>query len=291
MAAPGDFAPTSLSMDDMQVRPVWSILSTGFSGNGKTIFSCGKEFRPVYVFMCEGRLESVKTYYNRLDGHTRDIHFNDYTIDGGFFPLDQKMDSIVARPEYKTVVVSSLTSFIRIVLKHLQKSNKKDDQGNMKGARMKGGIQVNSMEDYLFEDSVLINDLIAFFQTLKSQGINVILEAHVTPYEVKIGEQPNQTVKTVYDILTKGKKAPAELPSWFNEVWVFEKKVEGWEGKDERYIINTKGSEIYNCKTSFGIQSFDWTNTDASELLMTQLSPELAATPRTDPNAPKRASW
>lgn len=287
----GEFAPASLSAEDALVRPVWSILSTGFTGCGKTIFSCGKEFRPVYVFMCEGRLESVLTYYRKLDGNAKGIYYNDYTIDGGFFPLDQKMDAILARPEYKTIVVSSLTSFIRIVLKHLQKSNKKDDAGNMKGARMKGGIQVNSMEDYLFEDSVLINDLIAFFQTLKSNGVNVILEAHITPYEVKIGEQPNQTVKTVYDILTKGKKAPAELPSWFNEVWLFEKKVEGWEGKDEKYIINTKGSETNSCKTSFDIPSFEWTGIDPSIKLMSFVSPEIKANPTVDPSKPKMVAW
>src|SRR5678816_2436463 len=101
-------APTSLDADTALVRPVWSILAKGFTGTGKTIASCGKEFRPVYVFMCEGRLESVLTYYRKLDGNVKGIHYNDYTMESGFYPLNQKMDAIIARPEYRTVVVLSL---------------------------------------------------------------------------------------------------------------------------------------------------------------------------------------
>jgi hypothetical protein len=290
-----DFAPDSIKAEDALVRPVWSCLFKGLTGAGKSIAACGKEFRPVYVFNCEGRFESVLSYYRKLDGHVKDIEFNNFTLDGGFFSMDKKMDQIAARPVYKTVVMSSLTSFIRLVMLHLIKSVPVKSDGGMKGIKMKGGIRVNILEDYNFEDAAIINELIGFFQNLKDQGTNVILEAHITPYEVKtINEQNGEKdLQTVFEILTKGKKAPAEIPSWFNEVWLFEKVVAGWDSTkgSADYRINTLGTPTDRCKTSFGIEPFSWTNTDPTIHLMEAISTELRDTPRIDPNAPARVAW
>src|SRR3990167_3498755 len=193
------------SAQDTLIRPVWSILSKGRTGTGKSILSCGKEFRPVYVFNLEGRFESVINYYQKLDGNVKDLFFNDYSMNSGFYPLDQKMDAIIARPEYKTVVVASLTSYIHIVLKHLMASTVPKDGG--KNLRKKGGIQVNILEDYNFEDAAIIFELCNFLQALKEMGVNVILEAHISPYEIKaINEDTGQKEETtIMQILTKGK--------------------------------------------------------------------------------------
>jgi len=294
------FAPESISAESALVSPVWSILSKGLTGSGKTIFSNGKEFRPCYNFMFEGRFESVLSYYKKRDGHVKDIYYNNFPLgdSSAFFKFDKKMDAIVARPEYKTIVVSSLTSFIRLVLLHLQRSSQgKREEGTnkMKGVRMKGGIQANILEDYNFEDSAIF-DLIGFFQTCKDMGMNVILEAHITPYDIKyIDEDTGQKeTSTVMEVLTKGKKAPAEIPSWFNEVWLFQKVVQGaWDttNAQAKYIINTQGDAVNSCKTSFSIPSFEWTNTDPTIQLMKFLNPDIANAPRVDPNKPQTASW
>lgn len=293
----GEYAPKSQSAEESMVRPVWSILNKGFTGTGKTILSCGKEFRPVYVFDMEGRFESVISYYKKLDGHVKDIYYNHFPLTEGFFKVDQKMDAIAARPEYKTIVLASLTSFIRNVMFHLKKTSieRTSQDGKTKGVRKKGGIQANILEDFNFEDAALIDELIGFFQLMKSQGVNVIMEAHITPYEVKsIDEESGQKdLTTVYDILTKGKKAPAELPGWFNEVWLMEKRVSSWGEADTKakYWVNPVGNATNSCKTSFGIKPFEWTNKDASEMLVQQLSSDVRATPRIDPSAPKVATW
>lgn len=293
----GQYAPESISAEELILRPKWSILSKGVTGSGKTIFSTGKEFRPVYVFDFEGRFDSVLRYYKRLDNSVKDIFTNHFPIDdsSSFFKADQKMDAIAARPEYKTIVISSLTSFIRLVLVHLQRSSiKKEEGGKTRGVKMKGGIQVNILEDYNYEDSAIINSLIGFLQVMFSQGVNVILEAHITPYEIKsIDEQSGEKdLTTVMEILTKGKKAPAEVPAWFNEVWLFEKRVLGnWDQQTIKYVVNTEGNNVNACKSSAFIKPFDWTNKDGSVLLHAQLSDEVKATPRVDPNASKRVSW
>lgn len=281
------------SAEDMLLRPVWSILSKGRTGTGKSILSCGKEFRPTYFFNLEGRFESVIKYYKALDGHVKDLHYNDYSMGSGFYPLDKKMDSIIARPEYKTVVVASLTSYIHIILRHLMASTTPNAQG--RNIRKKGGIQVNILEDYNFEDAAIIFELCAFLQTLKEMGVNVILEAHISPYEIKtINEETGQREEqTIMQVLTKGKKAPAQISGYFNEVWLFEKYFEGdWDkGKKARYRVNTQGSQVDECKSSFDIPTFEWTGKDGTEILMQHLSGEIKENPRVDPNAPKRVSW
>jgi hypothetical protein len=294
-----DLAPESKSADDAVVRPIWSILAKGMTGTGKTIASCGKEFRPVYVFDFEGRFDSVISYYKKLDGNVKDVYYNHYPLGdrGSFSKMDAKMDAIAARPEYKTVVASSLTSFIRLVLVHLIRSVPDRDQDGKKsrGIKTKGGIRVNILEDFNYEDSAIINQLIGFFQELKDQGTNTILEAHITPYDIKsIDEDSGQKESTtIYEILTKGKKAPAEIPSWFNEVWLFEKKITGWDATNaqQQYIINTAGNSTNSCKTSFGIPSFDWTGLDPTIHLAKQLDPSIRDAPRIDPDAAKKVSW
>lgn len=292
MPDPSDLAPETKKIGDLVVSPVWTILAKGFSGTGKTVFGCGKEFRPVYVFDFEGRMESVATFYK---ADLKDIYYNHFPLTEGFYKIDKKMDAIVARPEFKTVIASSLTSFIRNVLVHLKRTSveRAGEGGRTKGVRKKGGIQANILEDFNFEDAAIIDELIGFFQILKSQGVNVILEAHITPYEIKtINEDTgDRDLQTIMEILTKGKKAPAEVPGWFNEVWLFEKVTgQQWDSAPT-YRINTKGNAASSCKTSFNIPSFDWTGKDGSIELMKHLSGDIKDNPRVDPSLPKVKSW
>jgi hypothetical protein len=276
------------------IRPVWSILMKGRTGTGKSLLAGGKEFRPTYFFDLEGRIESVINYYRRLDGHVKGISFDSFHMNSGFYPLAKRFEELTARPQYKTVVVGSLTSYIHIILNHLIAAKGGNDSGGRAKGKKVGGIAVNVLEDFSAEDSAIINTLMAFLQELKNQGVNIILEAHISPYEVTtITEDKQREVQTIFQILTKGKKAPAQIPSYFNEVWLFEKEFEagiGSTGKP-KYKVNTVGSSSDECKTSFGIESFDWTGRDASEILMGQLSGELRDTPRIDPNAPKKISF
>jgi hypothetical protein len=94
-------------------------------------------------------------------------------------------------------------------------------------------------------------------------------------------------------ILTKGKKAPAQIPGYFNEVYLFEKRFEGIQAGASKahYYVNTTGSQVDECKTSMGVSSFDWTGKDFSEELYKQLTQEIKDTPRVDPNAPKRVAF
>lgn len=277
-----------IKAEDSLIRPVTSFLFKGHNGTGKTIAACSQKFRPVYIFNCEGRFESVLGYYK---GNLKDIEYDNFPIGSGYFGLDQRFESLIRSCPYQTVVVSSLTSFIYLVLNHLIKDafGKKTAKGFDAGKRI-GGIPVNELQDFNAEDSAIINDLIAGFQQLKAQGVTVILEAHITPFEITSLEEGKRVSQTINQILTKGKKAPASVPGFFNEIYLFEKQYQGF-GQAPKYFCNTVGDSSNDCKSSWNIESFEWTKKDFSEILFGQLSNEIKNTERVDPNAPKVVSF
>lgn len=285
--------------EDAVLRPCTSFLFKGHNGTGKTIAATGEEFRPVYVFNCEGRIESVLTYHKKYN-NLKDIEFDNFPIGSGYYGIDKRMDELIRSCPYKTVVMSSLTSFIYLILEHLirDKFGKKTAKGFDAGKKV-GGIPVNELQDFNAEDSAIINDLIAAFQQLKdNQGVTCILEAHITPYEITSLEEGQRSTYTVNNILTKGKKAPASVPGFFNEIYLFHKEYKGvGEGlKSTRYLVNTVGTSTDDCKTSWGIEPFDWTGKDFSVELFNQLrgnveGNKIINAPRVDPNAPKMVSF
>lgn len=277
----------------MILRPILSLLAKGRSGVGKTIASCGKEFRPTYVFDFDGRFASVINFYKKLDGHVKDIETDFFPMTTGFYTVDQKFDELIRFNSYKTIVIASLTNYINLVLKHLidDKKGKKRQSGAEMGKQI-AGIRVNELEDYLAEDAAITYELAAFLQDMYNRGTNVILEAHITPYEITTidPDTRGRENQTINQVLTKGKKAPAQLPTYFNEAYIFEKEFVGF-GKEAKHKVNPNGSAVdIDCKTSMGIKPFDWTGKDFSIELWSQLDDSLKSTSRTDPNAPKRVS-
>ncbi len=256
-----------MKLDDLNFSTLaWSILSRGFTGSGKTIASCGKEFRPIYVFDLDQRMASVAKYYRDLDGHTKGIEYDTFVMGSNFIELDRKMDSLLASCPYKTIAFASLTAYIHIVLSHLL--NHKTGGGHKNIAN----IKVNEIEDYNAEDAALIFELIANLMTWKKKGINVILEAHLTNIEHK-DLQGNITHKI--DTLTKGKKAPAAIPGYFDESWLFTKDttmvVEAGKALTmNKYIMKPTGTNLIDGKTSRGVKQIDWTGKDFSVELMKQ---------------------
>lgn len=280
--------------NDVITNAVLSMLFKGKTGTGKSIAGCGKEFRPVYVLDFEDRMRSVINYYKRLDGHCKDVEYDTFPMEGGFFKIDSRMDSLIASCPYKTVCGFSLTSYIHIILKHLilDKVGATRSSGQQAGKKI-GGIPVNELEDFNAEDAAIIFELISFFKQLQSNGVNVILEAHITPYEITSIEGKQRTSITVNQILTKGKKAPAQIPGYFDEVYLFQKDYSGMiQGKQEtKYSFTSAGTSTDDCKTSHGVEGFDWTGKDFSIELMKQLSQESKDAPRIDPNRPTRIQF
>lgn len=287
-----------IKAEDSIIRPVTSFLFKGHNGTGKTIAATGDKFRPVYVFNCEGRFESVINFWKRRN-NLKDIEFDNFPIGSGYYGIDKRMDDLIRSCPYNTVVMSSLTSFIYLILNHLIQDayGKKTAKGYDRQKRV-GGIPVSQLEDFNAEDSAIINDLIAAFQQLKAKGVNVILEAHITPYEITTVDESGRNSQTINQILTKGKKAPASVPGFFNEIYLFTKNFKGIQVGQQttEFLVNTSGTPTDDCKTSWGIKGFDWTDKDFSVELFNQLGSDdigkgIIDAPRVDPNAPKVISF
>jgi hypothetical protein len=240
----------------------FSILSKGVSGSGKTIAACGKRFRPVYVFDCDQRMKSVINYYTKLDGHWNDLNYDTFTMGQDFNKLDRQMDSLLARPEYKTVVLASLASYIHIVLAHVLKIKSGTSQG-----KKIAGIQVNSIEDYNVEDAAIIFELLGMMKQLQAQGTNVIIEAHIVPLQIN---NLDGSSYTKMELLTKGTKGPAQIPGYFDEAWWFKRKI--IPGQPPKFIMDPKGDNTIDAKTSCGLTEIDFTDKDFTELLFSQLN-------------------
>lgn len=280
------------NVESILLNAVLSAVFKGVSGSGKTIASCGKEFRPVYTFDFEGRMDAVANYYYKLDGHCRDLVYDTYPLGTSFTRVNQKMDELARSCPFKTVNIASLTSFIHFILKHTieAKFGQVRKSGQQAGKTI-GGIPVNELEDYNAEDSGIIYELISFLQTIKARGTNIILEAHITPYEVK--RKGEDTTETIFQILTKGKKAPALIPGYFNEVYYFKRELEGLVVGQQniKYVMDVKGDPSNECKTSMGMEGFDWTGKDFSEMWTARLPKNRQEAQRADPNAPKTVSF
>lgn len=268
---------------------VLSILSKGESGSGKSIASCGKEFRPVYVFDFEDRMRSVINYYRKLDGHAKDIVWDTFSMGDSFHKIDKQMDDLAGNCPYKTVVAATLSSYVDIILVHLinEKRGKTRSSGANAG-KLIGGINVNELEDFNAEDAAIIFELVRFLKLLQSRGTNVILEAHVTVFEEKDPLRAGAT-RVSRPIVTKGKKAPPRIPGYFDEAWHFYTEID--MAKRVSWNFTTAPTDVDYAKTSNNIKGFDWTNKDLSVELMKQFSEKSADAPRSDPNAPKIASW
>lgn len=245
-----------------------SMMFRGVTGVGKTIAACGKEFRPVYVFDCDQRMASVINYYRKLDGHCKDVFYDSFSMGMHFDKLDGQMDYLIAHPkEFKTISVATLTAYIHIILAHILKFK----SGQKEKGKKIADISVNSIEDYNAEDAALIFELVGFMKDLQRMGVNVILETHLTPIVYSNLEGAS---RTVLETLTKGKKAPAAIPGYFDEVYYFKKEhdspVVGFG--DVKYTMSTKGDFAVDAKSSRGINGFDWTGKDFSVELMRQLN-------------------
>jgi hypothetical protein len=279
-----------IKADDVKLNAVITALFKGETKTGKTIAACGKEFWPVYVMDFENRMSSVIHYYRQLyPGEHLDIEYDTYNMDTGYMEIDKRMDQLAARCEYKTVVASTLTSYVYCILSHLIKTKfgQKTKSGAPAGMHV-GGIPVNELQDYNAEDAAIMFDLIKFMKILQAQGVNTILEAHVVPYEEK--NKVTETYNIARPIVTKGRKPPAVVPIFFSEIYHFYTESEGMNvgssKRSNKYKFTTEATSIDSAGTGLGITGFDWTNLDFSVELMKQLSPEIKDNPRRDPNAP-----
>jgi hypothetical protein len=195
-----------MNLEDLQGRPRFFGLFLGDPGTGKTIQACS--FPGVYVFDCDNRMRPVVNFHKGR----KDINFDTYYRD--YPKLAQKLEELLGRCPYDTIVMDSLTMLAdMIILQSIRSAGKGDDKDRV-GKKI-GGVMVPSIEDFNMESGALTQVLDA----LRGIPANVILTAHViTTSETDL---KTKRVKENRTLLTAGKKIAAKIPTAFDEIYSF----------------------------------------------------------------------
>lgn len=205
---------------DIELGKSMMALFTGHPGARKTSAAASYP-GPIYFFDFDGRIAPVKKVFPGR----KDIYYDTYE---SFEAANKLMKSwMLSGPDffpgtderYKTVVVDSLTTVSKKIIRDTKRMLRPG--GNSK---QKGTIQIAEIEDYNYEVAGL-EDLLSFLKTMNEDyKMNAILTAHLIVYEEAVpGKIGQKEVKS--QLLTAGKKIAPYIPAVFDEVYHFE--VEG----------------------------------------------------------------
>lgn len=267
--------------DDVILNAVVSSLHKGEWGTGKSIASCSKALRPTYVLDCEDRMNSVISYYRKLDGHVKGLEFDTFAMGDGFFKVKKQLDALESSCPFKTIVCATLTSYVDIVLEGLVHKGGVRSSGQQAGKKI-GGIDVNELEDFNAETAAIVFNLLKTLKKLQVQGINIIVEAHVLTHE----QNRAGKIEIARPLVTGGKKAAAKVPGYFNECFHFYTESDYTSTK---YMAVTRSTGEDFAKTSFQDlpMKIDWTNRDFYEEVFKYIPKDVKDAPRVDLNRPK----
>lgn len=202
-------------------------LFIGPPGSGKSV-GAGSYPPPIYVFDLDKRIDAMAGMFPGRD----DIEFDQYGPEE-FEKLWNKILEIrQGNSPFKTYVLDSLTSLARMAINysiHLRGS----------GGLKKGVIQMTQVDDFNGESRVLSVMMDAFRGA--NFRSNFILTAHLVETNSKKLNEPDVIQQR---LLTGGKSIAAEIPGYFNEIYLFGKST-GFDGKPEfRISIVEKGAGI-----------------------------------------------
>jgi hypothetical protein len=212
-------------LNDVKIGGKFFGLFVGPPGSGKDIGAASWP-GPVYTFDLDKRIDSVAAMY---PNHPND-EFDQYGPDD-FEKLWNKVKQIQAgNSPFRTYILSSLTALARMGINYSISM-----RGNNAGGKTKVGlVQMTEVQDFNAESRILSIVLDAFRgNNFKS---NFIMTAHLVETNTKKLDGSDVTMQRV---LTGGKTIGAEIPGYFNEIYLFNKKL-GFDGKAE-YKMTTNG--------------------------------------------------
>lgn len=221
-------------LSDVKIGGKIFALFVGHPGSGKDI-AANSFPGPIYNFDLDKRIDSVAAMF----GSSSDIEYDQFGPEE-FPKLWDKVKAIKDNQgRFKTIVMSSLTALARMGINYSISL-----RGTSDGSKTnKGVIQMTEVQDFGAESRVLSMVLEAF----RSQNFkaNFILTAHLVETNSKTLGGKDITMQRV---VTAGKVIGAEIPAYFNEIYLFEKTT-GFDNKS-KYMMRTTGEAAgINTKT------------------------------------------
>lgn len=224
-----------------------------FKGEPKSRKSCSAaSFPNSYIIDLDKRIRSIAAFHRN--------HDFDYDWFDSFTPLDEKLDMLLRRCDYDTIVFDGCTTFAEMIINTMIKSRPLNPKTTRAGVRM------TEIEDFGGEQrafDIVFDKLFAIHQKF---DVNIIVTAHVIEVEKAI--RPGYTIKT-RSLLTAGKKVAAFLPVRFDEVYHFQVNVPLEEGGFPRSEAFTQHSgDDWACTTYNIPPVLDFTNKSFYDVLM-----------------------
>lgn len=203
---------------DIQLGQSMMALFTGHPGTRKTSAAASYP-GPIYFFDFDGRMAPVKKVFPERN----DVFFDTYN---SFEPANRIMkrwmkdgpDDAPNGEKYKTIVVDSLTTVSKKIIRDSKAILRPGGNKNQKGS-----IQVTEIEDFNYETAGL-EDLVSFLKTMNEDfKLNTILTAHLLVWDEAIAGKENiGKTQQKSQLLTAGKKVAPYIPVVFDEVYHFE---------------------------------------------------------------------
>jgi hypothetical protein len=224
----------------------------GEPGSGKSIFEAS--FPGVCFLDIDDRMRSVRNYYqDRVD--------IDYFPLRTFQELEKKLNELIRYNPFDCIVLSSITTLARIIMRHAIKL-----RGGGKGSMKKAGIEVNTIEDYGAETAGIIETICCLKYDF---SCHVWIEAHVTETSKISGGVTRR-------ILTGAKALGSEIPAYFDEIYHFQVIPSVVKGERNQYTFYTANTEADFAKTALPLPHVvEFTNGNGYEILMSYLPEEV----------------
>lgn len=212
---------------DYKVGAQLKLLGTGDNGSGKSIQLCSwaKEGR-LRHYDLDGRFASVANHYrNRGDEGIKILdNINTDRFDNQPALVKELRSLRDGHCPYKALFVDGLTPLGRNALNasiESRVSNYTDEIKKKNEYMMKGGVWVPQIEDFGGESQAISEVLgILYSEKFEQRGIHVFLSAHRVQMDHR--DRSGKITHTTMRLLTGGKTIAAEIPNFFNEIWLFE---------------------------------------------------------------------
>lgn len=188
-----------------------NVLPYGKSGTGKTTFACS--FPKPYVFDFDNGM---------LSQRGRDVEYDTYSGDAAYQKFNAKLMEFEKECPFDTLVLDSITTMQEYKMAMIMQAN-------------------NKKVPTQYEWMVLITDMKDLFNRITKLPCHVVVIAHEQLVQDDI------TGEIMYMPVVYGKKLPAQLPLWFDEVYrlTVGRSKEG----DPEYVFSTAADTKYQSKS------------------------------------------